>query len=101
MTIAASLALFAGAVTLVSGCDADGVGLDCGKSTCHVAIHSGDSIRIGNLVFFVAHVDSDYVTLSSHAMTVKVEKDLDVTIGRYHLHLAGASKGAASLDVSR
>jgi hypothetical protein len=100
-TIASLLALTSGTVVLLSGCGLpDSTDLGCKQSTCHMVLKSGESIKIGSLSFSVEHVDADYVTLSSHDFSLRLNKNMNIAFSGYHFHLNGSSGGSASVDVS-
>ncbi|MEU5535443.1 hypothetical protein [Streptomyces sp. NPDC020362] len=84
----------------VSGCGLpDQVDSRCEGSSCTVHVRSGTSIKVENLKLDIEEVSDDSVTLSSHGVSLKLGKKLDLSLGSHRIHLVGTQDGAADIQI--
>ena len=62
-------------------------------------MRSGTSIKVENLKLDIKEVSDDHVTLSSHGVSLKLGKKLDLSLGSHRFHLVGTQGGTADIQI--
>ncbi|MFF1463801.1 hypothetical protein [Streptomyces sp. NPDC058330] len=83
----------------MTACAPDQVDARCAESACALHARSGTSIAIQNLELDVREVSESYVKLSSHGVSLKLTRNLDLRLGSHRLHLVGTEGGTADIEV--
>ncbi|MEV0372667.1 hypothetical protein AB0I10_23025 [Streptomyces sp. NPDC050636] len=97
--VVASVLLLATPLLAVTGCAPEDVDARCAGSSCTVHARSGTSIKIQNLELDIKEVSESYVKLSSHGVSLKLAKELDLRLGSHRLHLVGTEGGTADIQI--
>ncbi|WP_344399008.1 hypothetical protein [Streptomyces longisporus] len=84
----------------LGGCGVpDQVDSQCANSSCTVHVHSGTSVDVKGIRLNVKEVSDDYVTLSSHGMSLQLSKKLDLKLGSHTLRLVQTGGGTAEIQI--
>ncbi|MFJ2707522.1 hypothetical protein ACIO3R_30570 [Streptomyces sp. NPDC087428] len=94
-----SLLVLAFPLLAMTACAPDKVDARCAEGTCTLHARSGTSIAIQNLELDIEEVSETYVKLSSHGVSLKLAKKLDLRVGGHRLHLVGTQGGTADIEV--
>lgn len=97
--VVACLLVLASPMLAVTGCAPEDADARCAKSSCTVHARSGTSIKVQNLALDVKEVSDSYVKLSSHGVSLKLAKELDLHLGSHRLHLVGTQDGTANIEI--
>ena len=84
----------------VAGCSGSG-DAGCADSTCHLTLKEGESLTLNGQKFTIDRIDDDHVTFDSHGVSFVLNKNTDLGLGRYHLHLGGINGASASVDMTK
>ncbi|MFI6091321.1 hypothetical protein [Streptomyces sp. NPDC051218] len=91
--------VLASPLLVMTGCTPEEADAHCGKGSCTVHARSGTSIEVQNLALDVKEVSESYVKLSSHGVSLKLAKELDLHLGSHRLHLVGTQDGTANIRI--
>ncbi|MFH9426326.1 hypothetical protein [Streptomyces sp. NPDC017529] len=97
--VAASVLVLALPLLAVAGCAPDDIDARCEGGACTIHARSGTSIKIQNLELEVKEVSESHVRLSSHGVSLKLSKELDLRFGSHRLHLVGTEGGTADIEI--
>lgn len=84
----------------IAGCSDSG-DAGCASSTCHLTLKEGESLTLNGQKFTIDRIDDDHVTFDSHGVSFVLNKNTDLGLGRYHLHLGGINGASASVDMTK